>query len=142
MKGEVLVKASGAAAVYLVFNNEKHHIPNPTVYNRLFVGWELISTTDEIVKQAPQGAALSDDACLIKGRNSDVIYLVTNGKKLQIQSMPDFDKAGFNMEKVELKNQSDVDAIPTGEPLSFDLLPSGMPSMDGLSGAMHLFGRR
>ncbi len=110
----MLLKADNADAVYLVQFGSLHHIPNPDVYFALFPAWDKITVkSPEEVNAIPLGIPLSLDACLIKANDSDPVYLSTNGVKSHIKSVEDFNKVGFDWDKIKVMSPAEVDAIPT-----------------------------
>lgn len=110
----ILLKADAAAEVYLVQLGSRHHIPNSDVYFALFPAWDKITVkSQEEVNAIPLGIPLSLDACLIKADDSDPVYLSTNGVKSHIQSVEDFNKVGFDWNKIKVMSPAKVDAIPT-----------------------------
>ena len=44
---------------------------------------------------------------------TDLVYLSTNGVKSHIKSVEDFDKVGFDWDKIKVMSPAEVDAIPT-----------------------------
>lgn len=110
----MLLKADNADAVYLVQFGSLHHIPNPDVYFALFPAWNKITVkSPKEVNAIPLGIPLSLDACLIKANDSDPVYLSTNGVKSHIKSVEDFNKVGFDWDKIKVMSPAEVDAIPT-----------------------------
>ena len=110
-----VVKKDGADSVYIIQGGKRHYIPNPDVYFALLVNWDKIYVMKaEELDAIPEGEPLSLDACLIKGDQSDPVYLYSNGVKCYIVSSDDFNKVGFNWDKIKTMKQSEVDSIPTG----------------------------
>lgn len=110
----MLLKANNADAVYLVLLGNRHHIPNPDVYFALFPSWDKIKVKSPgEVNAIPLGDPLSLDACLIKAADSDPVYLYTNGVKSHISSAEDFNKVGFDWNKIKVKSSMEVKKIPT-----------------------------
>ena len=66
-----------------------------------------------LAHHGPRGIPLSLDACLIKANDSDPVYLSTNGVKSHIKSVEDFNKVGFDWDKIKVMSPAEVDAIPT-----------------------------
>ena len=59
------------------------------------------------------GLPLSLDACLIKADDSAPVYLSTNGVKSHIKSKEDFEKVGFDWDKIKTMTAEEVNKIPT-----------------------------
>ena len=64
----------------MVYDNKKHHIPNPTVYGNIFGGWGKITKVgDDILNLVPTGSAIDTHGQLVKSRDQAAVYLVQNG---------------------------------------------------------------
>lgn len=109
-----LTSCHNSSSIYLVQRGYRHLIPNAKVYNALFVSHHLVhfirkSQLDSI----PLGIPLSENTCLIRGNNTDSVYLYSNEAKSHIRSQEDFDHAGFDWGKIQNLPQEEVDNITT-----------------------------
>ena len=50
---------------------------------------------------------------------TDLVYLSTNGVKSHIKSVENFDKVGFDWDKIVVKSPEEVNTIPVGISASF-----------------------
>lgn len=107
-----LIACRNEEFIYLVQRGQRHLIPTSDVYNALFVDCQLIQFIEKKqLDSIPLGDPLSENACLIKGNQSAHIYLYSNEMKSRIRSARDFDLAGFDWQKIQNLDQSEVDSI-------------------------------
>ena len=115
----MLFKSPVNAAVYLVLDGCKMHVPNPSTYNNLFNSWDCVEENSlaDAVCICPDGA-LSDGAILAVQNGGGAVYLVSNGEKRHITSPATFENFCFDWAKIASVVQAILlDSIPTGLPI-------------------------
>ena len=71
-----LIACHNSSSIYLVQRGHRHLIPNAKVYYALFVSHHLVHfIRKRQLDSIPLGIPLSENACLIKGNNTDHVYL-------------------------------------------------------------------
>lgn len=109
-----LIACHNSSSIYLVQRGHRHLIPNAKVYDALFVSRHLVHFIGKRqLDSIPLGIPLSENACLIKGNNTDPVYLYSNEAKSHIRSAEDFNHAGFDWGKIHNLPQKEVDNITT-----------------------------
>jgi hypothetical protein len=88
-----LVQQNGQAAIYFAFENELHHIPNPTIFNNVFKSEMWSGYRKMAALPLPIGNSMTN-AELIK--DGAAIYLTYDNTSFHISSMDVFNKCGFN----------------------------------------------
>lgn len=121
------LKRNDEAAIYLVMDGKKCHIPNvPTLLNLYKDGSHVLSggtlgrILEFVIPKMENGAEISDGALLIKSDSSDAVFLLTNNRKYGITSMEQFNSCHFDAEKIRIFPNVIIEAIPNGDNCSFD----------------------
>src|SRR5438874_1812546 len=77
------VQVTGQPPIYFTLDGKYHHVPNPTVYVRLFPGGGAVLQETSIASEYI-GDPLGGDADVLKGDGADPVYFYNNGKKRHI----------------------------------------------------------
>ncbi|HEV7645241.1 MAG TPA: hypothetical protein VGO50_14955 [Pyrinomonadaceae bacterium] len=101
---------SSDGKTYLIFDQQLHQVPGSATYDNLFGSGSATAATSS-VKGYLIGEPLSDGAYLATSDRA-FFYLVTNGKKYFINA--DFDRFGFDKNKIRNVGKAELDAIPFG----------------------------
>lgn len=110
-----VVKANGSDMLYLVEGGVRHYIPSLAVFSNFFKNLNVVQVIDESKLQSiPLGAPLSQDAGLIKGKNSDVVYFCSDHIKRRFHSNYDFNHMLLDVGKIKVLPPAEIDKIPTG----------------------------
>lgn len=108
----IVVKCKSEDPVYFIQNGSRHRVPNPKVFNDLFINWKTIKILDKKdIDKIPLGIELSTDSCLIRVKGADPIYLYSNGTKSHVRCMKDVKDANLNLDKCHYISQSEMDNI-------------------------------
>lgn len=112
------VRVPGKTAIYVIDRlGYRRLIPFPLTFMNLFkdiaaIRDVLVATT---VADIAESAALDDGALLVRGRCSERIYLLDQGRKRLISSHAVMDKYDFDEESVVVVPQILIDAVPEGQ---------------------------
>jgi hypothetical protein len=107
------VMGSPYADVYVVDRDGyRRHIVDQETYNRLFRDWSHIIETDldYIALAEPVGSG----TVLVRGDESDSIYIIDQGFRRLISGPAVMDKYWFKWERVSLMNQTVLESISLG----------------------------
>jgi len=120
LDGQRLV-VPGKPEVWLVFNGERHRIPNSTAYDRLFSEVERLITSVD-VDSIKRGEDLDEDVCLVRPEGGHQIFLVTgSGENIRRHHIVSFETLvdfGFDIVKTREVPSILVRALSEGEPLT------------------------
>jgi hypothetical protein len=88
------------------------HIADQETYNRLFRDWSNIIETnvDHIALAQPIGPG----TVLVRGFESDNVYIIDQGLRRLIRGPAVMDKYWFNWDRISLMNQTDLECIALG----------------------------
>ena len=102
----------GRPEIHLVLNGYLRHVPDWETYQRLFKGAtiEPVGTLSHISK----GPALTKGAMLVRGKDVNKTYLLTDKVKMWIPNTTVFEQYHFDMAQCEIDSQIVVDFIPEG----------------------------
>jgi hypothetical protein len=102
----------GDPEVYLVDpDGYRRRIPNHTTYNRLFRNWSGIADESRLEAIA-LGPDLTTGTILVRGDQSDAIYLLDQGRKRLVTDAAAMDKYWFNWSRIFSVRQGVIDRIP------------------------------
>lgn len=89
--------------VFLYYERECHHIPNPTTFNKLFKNWNMEplepTTIGHQVMECPKVYDIDPNAMLVKFTNSDRVYFL-NGELRWIADPETFERCNFDSNKI------------------------------------------
>jgi probable HAF family extracellular repeat protein len=98
-----LLKTASDPKVYLVIDNRRVHIPNPSVFEAGGYKWSEIKTvSDNVMNKIP-------DTALIKSPIDAKVYLVKDGTKQWIPDEKTFLDTGYKWNDIVLISQAQVD---------------------------------
>ena len=114
---------AGSAAVWVVQNGTKFHVPNPEEFKALGDSWDA-------VQEVPVGslnflAQRPPDKTLFRERDSPAVYYFENGQKRTIMSETAFEKRGYQWK--------DIRVVPSG---SFKSQTKGAPLNSAITAAI------
>lgn len=98
-----LVKTADDPKIFLVIENRRIHIPNPSVFEAGGYRWSDVETILQKQMDAIRNTAL------IKSPSDAKVYLITNGKKAWIPSEQAFLGAGLRWDDIVVISQAQVD---------------------------------
>lgn len=108
------------AAIYLIDEGKKRHIPNPQVYNALFANWEGV-VGDLNINAIPDGSKIPETAILFRCVDSPKVFLLDgvapNQVKRHITAPHVMDHYNFDWNKIHVWNV----------PLAAIVYPDGTP---------------
>ena len=120
-----LVQGSGDA-VFVIKDGKRCGIPSAEVFNASGFKWDkVIKISDVDLKAIPEGPAIeapikpypkAKDGDLIKG-SGDGIFLIKDGKRCGFTSAEAFNGKGYKWDKVVKISDTDLEAIPEGDPI-------------------------
>ena len=89
------------------------HIADQETYNRLFRDWSNIIETnvDHIALAQPIGSG----TVLVRGIESDDVYIIDQGLRRLIRGRAVMDKYWFNWDRISWMNQTDLECIALGD---------------------------
>lgn len=107
-----LIACRNDLSIYLVQRGHRYLIPSLDIFDEEREG--LVKFIEkEQMNSIPLGNPPSEETCLIKGNQTESVYLYYNGGKSHIRSAEDFNRAGFNWRAIRTLPQKDVDDIIT-----------------------------
>lgn len=109
----IRIQIPGNAAIWLILNGVRRHIPNPSTFDNLFRNWNGI-VQDINADQIDEGAALSNGAFLARPNNEAPVYLVSNNEKMHVLSPDVMDDYNFDWNRVQSLPKVAIDAIASG----------------------------
>ena len=112
------VRITGKTPIYVIDRKGyRRLVPFPLTFMNLFHDYAVFQglLVSESVSQIAEGLALENGTILVRGMQSEDIYLMDRGKKRLVSSRRVMDKYDFNEASVVVVSQVLVDAIPTGE---------------------------
>ncbi|NJM59204.1 MAG: M23 family metallopeptidase [Oscillatoriales cyanobacterium RU_3_3] len=113
-----LVKGSGNP-VYLIQGNLRRHVPDPETFNFMGINWgDVQSISDDHLNGIGLGVSLPSrkNGALVHGSDGKV-YLMENGQRRHIPNPETFNAMGLNWGAIQYVSDSDLNAIPLGNPL-------------------------
>ena len=113
------VRVAGRTPIYVIDRlGYRRLIPFPLTFMNLFKDESVFQgvVVASSVADIPEGPALDEGALLVRGRCSERIYLLDQGRKCPISSQAIMDKYDFDEESVVVVPQILIDAVPEGEP--------------------------
>lgn len=114
-----LIKGSGPD-VYYIENGEKKHVPSVEIFESRFKWTQVVETGDsEIDGYAAGSVVLFREGLLVKGSDSPVVYVISDGKKRPIASAQVFEYLGYKWINVWTVPSSQLDLHETGESVFF-----------------------
>lgn len=113
------VRVAGRTPIYVIDQlGYRRLIPFPLTFMNLFKDESVFQgvVVASSVAEIPEGPALDEGALLVRGRCSERIYLLDQGRKRPISSQAIMDKYDFDEESVVVVPQILIDAVPEGKP--------------------------
>jgi hypothetical protein len=113
------VRVAGRTPIYVIDRlGYRRLIPFPLTFMNLFKDESVFQgvVVASGVADIPEGPALDEGALLVRGRCSERIYLLDQGRKHPIKDHAIMDKYDFDEESVVAVPQILIDAVPEGEP--------------------------
>lgn len=115
-------------AIYFIMEGQKCLIPNWETFKNLFVGGDHIvnlndkhpNMWEKFIAKIPNGEVISDGAILIKKKNQDAVYMLTNLQKHWIVSPSVFNACSFNWDKIQKYPDIIIDSIPNGFNINYE----------------------
>jgi len=115
-----LIKDVLSGGVYYVRSGLKYPIFSKEILNLNFPGQKVIKAAGDELDKYPKGEAIKfKDSALIKSTDSDLVYVISDGKKLLLADEKAFVSRGYLWSKVITTSQAAVDIHPTGPVLEF-----------------------
>lgn len=107
-----LIALEGHPQIYLILNGYRRLVPDWETFQRLFANApiEPFGTLNHISRGAP----LSNGAMLVRGKDVNKTYLLTDQVKMWIPNPTIFEQYHFDMSQCEVDSQIVVDYIPEG----------------------------
>lgn len=105
-----LIACRDDSSIYLVQRGQRYLIPSLDIFDDEHDGLVNFIEKNQM-NSIPIGDPLSKDTCLIKGSQTESVYLCYNNGKSHIRSAEDFKRAGFNWKAIRTLPQEDVDNI-------------------------------
>ena len=102
-------------AIYVMLDGVLRHIPNPDVYHQLFRAEDYRHAWG--IEPYPVKAALAGEMILARTPGNPSLYLLIDGVKRHIVSMPVVDRFGFDMNRLVDRTAEELAAIPDGPPI-------------------------
>lgn len=112
------VRVAGRTPIYIVDQlGYRRLIPFPLTFMNLFKDESVFRgvVVASSVADIPEGPALDEGALLVRGRCSERIYLLNQGRKHSISGQAVMDKYDFDERSVVVVPQILIDAVPEGE---------------------------
>ena len=101
-----LIRVEGDSRVYVIVNNFKRHIPNPSVFNSYGYKWSDIKTV-------PAGElAKFQVTTLMRAQGDPKVYAIENGARKWITSLAEFNSKGYKWEAIVEVNAVEIEAYP------------------------------
>ena len=115
-----LIKDAKTGGVYYVLSGFKYPIFSKEILKANFLNQSVLSASSDELEKYPKGEAVKfKEASLIKSTGSDVVYVISDGRKLPIADEKAFVSRGYQWDKIISTSQAAVDIHPTGETLEF-----------------------
>ena len=112
------VRVPGQTAIYVIDRlGYRRLIPFPLTFMNLFKDSAIIHDVlvASSVAEISEGAALDEGALLVRGRCSERIYLLDQGRKRLISSQAIMYRYGFDEPSVMVVPQILIDSVPEGQ---------------------------
>ncbi|PIY78436.1 MAG: hypothetical protein COY82_02515 [Parcubacteria group bacterium CG_4_10_14_0_8_um_filter_35_7] len=107
-----LVKTENDSNVYYITEKGlKRHLPSPEVFLSYGYKWEDIIT----VSQTELNSYHNNE--LVKTKGNPEVYKIEDNQKRWITSEETFNTLGYNWNKIELVNDTELTSYPTGNPI-------------------------
>ncbi len=115
-----LIKDATSGGIYYVNSGIKYPIFSQEILKVNYPNQTILSGhTDELAKY-PKGEAVKfKDGVLVKSDESDVVYVISNGRKLPIADETSFTSRDYQWNKIIETNKQAIDIHPTGETLEY-----------------------
>ena len=100
--------------IYLILNSYRRLVPDWETFQRLFKGAPIDPLDIDVLNSISEGPALTKGALLIRGKEVNKTYLLTNNVKMWIPNTTIFEQYHFDMAQCLVDPQIVVDFIPDG----------------------------
>ena len=116
------IQISGQKACYLLIDGYRHWITDHNAYFKLFKNWNGINQISSSEMNAiPVGSNITAKTFLGRADNTLETYIIFEGKsKRWIKSESEFNRFGFDWDKIQVKNSSYINNINTVSSLGSD----------------------
>ena len=115
-----LIQDASTGGVYYVHFGIKYPIISPEILKNNYPNQTILSAHGDELEKYPKGEAVKfKDGSLIKSKDSDVVYVVSDGKKLPIADEKSFLSRGYKWTDIITTSQRAVDLHAGGETLEF-----------------------
>jgi hypothetical protein len=115
-----LIQDASSGGVYYVQFGVKYPIISPEILKNNYPNQTILSAHGDELDKYPKGEAVNfKDGTLIKSKDSDIVYVVSDGKKLPIADEKSFISRGYKWTDIITTSQRAVDLHPSGETLEF-----------------------
>ena len=117
-----LIRLHGEAAIYVIQDGRKHHIPNADTFNALGFSWDQVRDVDRrTFNSVPTGRPIDPvgiaEGSLIRLQGEAAIYVIQDRKKHHIPDADTFNALGFNWDQVRDVDRRTFNSVPTGRPI-------------------------
>lgn len=113
-----LIQDASTGGVYYVLSGIKYPVFSPEIIKANWPGKKILSIRPGELAKYPKGEAVKfRDGTLIKTPESDIVYLISGGKKLPMTDEKAFLSRGYKWDKIFETSPAAVDLHPTGETL-------------------------
>ena len=107
-KPTALVKAKGDDKIYAIYNNKKHWIPGPSIFENYGYYWSNVKIIDSTK------LAQYKDVTLVKTPDKATVYLLEGKTKRPIYSAEVFEKMGYKWSDIITISYSDLNTYSDG----------------------------
>lgn len=111
--GILLIRAEGDYRVYAVIKNVKRHIPSAAIFTASGFQWADVQTI------SAQSAAAYATSNLVKALDNSKVYVIQNGEKRWIQSVEEFNAAGYKWDLIITVSAAELSAYADAAGIAF-----------------------
>ena len=112
--GDVLMRAEGSPAVYIISGGKKRHVTDPSVFETQGLDWEDITV---VSKREIDRYAVVSNIMLIRASDDKKVYFISGGKRQWIPSESVFNKRKFKWEDIVIVDESELVKYQEGSQL-------------------------
>ena len=112
--GDVLMRAEGSPAVYIISGGKKRHVTDPSVFEAQGLDWDDIAVVKK--NELDHYAAVSA-ITLVRASDDKKVYFISGGKKQWVPSESAFNKRKFKWEDIVIIDESELVKYQEGSQL-------------------------
>ncbi len=113
----MLVKSEASDSIFLLLDETKCHIANPTVFEQLFRPSASVKTLPANTVNAIRTGVYLNEVYLAKAKRKPPVYLVVNNTKRHLSDASTFERFRFDWGKIKEVKRKHLKRMPDGAPI-------------------------